>query len=143
MAKVSAFKNKEVKQKLRNIFIENTEEMQHYNIVYGYTMKRSLFRKQVSNYIIAYDNNDDKQIVVIHICFNGELIEQPLIFTKDKINSISIKGTKLVLDATNLLNPITITIPDAIGTKMEMALLYPINQVEGLQAFTDYIGEKF
>jgi len=138
MARVSAFKNKETKDKIRKIFTENTESVEYYKIVYGYSMQKKLLSRKVSGYIIGYDKDENK-IIAIHIRFNGELIEKPFNFTVENVSNIVVKGKdKVQIFSSLLLKPITITVASSIGTTMESALLYPVNQEEGAQDFIEF-----
>ena len=137
MARVSTFKNKEVKEKIRAIFTEYVEDAKSYKIVYGYCMQRKFLMRKVSGYILGYDKN---KIVAVHIRFNGELIEKPLVFTKENVTNIKIKsGNKVEITSTILIKPIVITVAPSISTTMEGAMIYPINQEDGARQFMEFV----
>ncbi len=141
MASVTPLKNKKTKERLQAIFTEATGKTQ-YHILYGYSAKRKLFQKQISSWVLGY-KEDNAEIVAVHIRFNGEVLEKPLYFNKDNVNSVTMKKQQLFIDAKNLLHPITIRVPAALGDKSEMKMLYPIAQTEQVKDFFNYVERVF
>lgn len=135
--KVSVLKSNQTKEKIKAIFQEQTG-LEGYSILYGYTMKKKLFRSAVSSWILGY-REDKKEVIAVHIRYNGEVLEKPFYFNQETLRQIRIKGDRLEIDSTKLLRPIAITVPEQVADKMQTAMLYPIDQTEQVKAFFAFV----
>ena len=137
MAQISVFKNKQVKEKINKIFTEQTG-LENYHVVYGYMMKKSFLKRSVSSWILGY-TEEKKELIAIHIRYNGEVLESPFYFNAETLRGISLKNDKLVIDSTKLLQPITIIVPKLVSEKMEAAMIYPIEQAAAAGALEKFV----
>ena len=128
---------------INGIFSQKVQDAQKYTVAYAYYSKSGFFTKTMYSYVIGF-SEAERELVVIPIDSDANVLGEPLIFNKS--NAVSIKtGLQgdTILKANGLEKDLRFMVPGYTPPALENAYVLPVEQIDAAVKFKDFVKGGF